>query len=93
MAITRGRNFIRLTEASDAVTGIMHVTTIVFTVDGSNGGLLDLKNDAGTYILRVRLGTTAEGGPTTLAVPFNNSMDGVELDSIPTGGFVTIFTK
>lgn len=93
MAVLPGRNFIRLTTAGNAITGVVEVTTIIFTANGTNAGNFDLKNDAGDLFLRVRVNSTSSGGPTTYAIPINTSLDGIEMDVIPTGGFITVLTK
>ncbi len=88
MAITRGRNWFRLGASDDAVTGVLHVTTIV--CNNTQAAIADFAIENGAGVVFQNVTVPADDVRT---IDVHTSLDGIDAGTMPTNGIITFYTK
>lgn len=86
MAVTRGRGWLRLAATDDAVTGLIHVTTIVFRNTAAAIAEFAIETGAGVVFQAVTV-----PADDTRSIQVNTVLDGVDAGTLPATSDITVY--
>jgi len=88
MAVTRGRNWLRLAATDDAVTGVLHISTIV--CNNTQAAIADFAIEDGAGVVFQNVTVPADD---VRSIRVDTSIDGIDAGTMPTNGVITVYTR